>query len=630
MATPLRVLILEDRPADAELMVVELRRGGFELDWRRVDTAEDFLAHLDPNLDVILADYRLPQWDALQALRLMQERVLDIPFIVVTGSLGDELAAECLKRGATDYVLKDRMSRLGLAVQNAIEQKGLREAQAEAERRVQESEERYRTLFQDSKDAIYVTTQEGDFVDINQSTLDLLGYTREEMLQLNAGDIYAVASDRQTFQQEIEKLGSVKDYDVKFRRMDGTELDCLLTATIRKLSDGSILGYQGIIRDITELKRAGEKIRQLNEELEIRVAERTSELGAIQSSMTDGLLVAEADGRIRYVNQAAADLTGLVPGEVVGELADIVFRVRTQESEDEDVWQQLIDITGGSVRLPATVESVILQPQRRDLVINAFPIATSSEHQMVGVLLRDVTQERDLDRRRDNFVSVASHELRTPMAVIAGYSELLLHRDLQEAVQQESLGRIHRSAQTLTAIVDDLLNVSRIHSGKLQLNPEPLDLRDVVEEVVNTIGPMSDRHEIVSDVTSDLPKVMADRDKLFQILTNLVDNAVKYSPGGGMVTVSGITQLEKARLLVAVADQGLGIAPEDHGQLFTTFNRIRRPETQGIRGSGLGLYIVKELVELLGGAVWVESELGKGSTFFIAIPTEGADRVAGS
>ncbi len=148
MSIPLRVLLLEDNPADAELVVQELRVGGFEPDWQRVDTEEDFLTHLDTSLDVILADYHMPQWNALQALRLMQEQGMDIPFIVVTGTLGDELAAECMRRGAADFVIKDRMARLPLAVQNALEQRRIREEKTQAEEDLQHRNQELETLFE--------------------------------------------------------------------------------------------------------------------------------------------------------------------------------------------------------------------------------------------------------------------------------------------------------------------------------------------------------------------------------------------------------------------------------------------------------------------------------------------------
>ncbi len=133
MSIPLRVLILEDRPADAELMLHAVRQAGFDPDWQRVETEADYLAHLDPPPEAILADYSLPQFDAMRALRLLQARGLDIPFIVATGSIGEDVAAECIKQGAADYLLKDRLARLGPAVAYALEQRKLRETKRQAE-----------------------------------------------------------------------------------------------------------------------------------------------------------------------------------------------------------------------------------------------------------------------------------------------------------------------------------------------------------------------------------------------------------------------------------------------------------------------------------------------------------------
>jgi len=165
--------------------------------------------------------------------------------------------------------------------------------------------------------------------------------------------------------------------------------------------------------------------------------------------------------------------------------------------------------------------------------------------------------------------------------------------------------------------VDDLLNVSRIQSGQIITEQQPLDLPEVVREAVQSVA-VDEKHSVVFDFPKDLSPVVGDRDKLIQVLINLVDNAVKYSPQGGKVTIAA--RQEPERMVVSVSDQGIGIAPEDREKIFTTFSRIRRPEVEKIHGTGLGLYIVKALVELMGGEIWVESELGKGSTFFFSLP----------
>ena len=162
MKKPLRVLLLEDSEDDALLAVHELRRAGFEPDWSRVETEPDYLAHLEPTLDVILADYHLPQFDALKALHRLQERGLDIPFIVVTGALGDEAAVECLRQGATDYLLKDRLARLGPAVTHALDLKRVRDDKRRAVEALARSEERYRSFVTASAQVVWTTDPLGE------------------------------------------------------------------------------------------------------------------------------------------------------------------------------------------------------------------------------------------------------------------------------------------------------------------------------------------------------------------------------------------------------------------------------------------------------------------------------------
>ena len=166
------------------------------------------------------------------------------------------------------------------------------------------------------------------------------------------------------------------------------------------------------------------------------------------------------------------------------------------------------------------------------------------------------------------------------------------------------------------------MNVSRIRSGKTSIKLEVVRLSDVLEETLSLTRESTNKHEFVVDIESDLPDVLVDRDKFSQVAGNLLSNAVKYSPNGGRITLSAHNDQERHRIVVSVTDEGIGIGPADKDVLFTTFHRIQRPETQGIRGSGLGLYIAKEWTEAMGGKIWLESELNKGSTFFVAIPTQ--------
>ena len=236
-----------------------------------------------------------------------------------------------------------------------------------------------------------------------------------------------------------------------------------------------------------------------------------------------------------------------------------------------------------------------------------------------AMLIRDVSM-------RDTFVSVASHELRTPLTSIVGYADLLMRRDATDVTRKRWLKNILDNSNRLSAMVDDLLNISRIQSGKTSIKLERVRLSAVLEETLSFTKESTQKHEFIVDVESKLPDVLVDRDKFGQVVRNLLDNAIKYSPNGGHITLSARNEPSQHRVIVSVADEGIGIGPKDRDSLFTTFHRIQRPETQGIRGSGLGLYITKEWTEAMGGKIWLKSELNKGSTFFVVIPTQNSER----
>ena len=261
MSTPLRVLILEDRSADADLMLLELRRAGFEPDWKRVDTEKDYLASLDPGLDIILSDYSLPQFDGLRALTLLQDQGLDIPFILVTGGF-EELGIACMKQGASDYLIKDRLGRLGAAVTQALEEKKLRDEKQQAQQSMRESEERYRMLFEDSIDAIMIANGEGKIIDFNYAALRMFGYSRDEMLTMTDRELYVDPEQADRFVEQLEQHGSIRDFEVRLRTKDGDEMDCLVAASQRTAEDDTKLARNSVIRNVAEQVSAGDELRQ--------------------------------------------------------------------------------------------------------------------------------------------------------------------------------------------------------------------------------------------------------------------------------------------------------------------------------------------------------------------------------
>jgi signal transduction histidine kinase len=223
---------------------------------------------------------------------------------------------------------------------------------------------------------------------------------------------------------------------------------------------------------------------------------------------------------------------------------------------------------------------------------------------------------------RDTFVSIASHELRSPLTSVLGYTELLLNKDPPEATRKKWLKHILDNSQKVTDMVDDLLNVTRIQSGKIVMKLEKVKLLNIFDERVAIAQESTNTHKFVVNIEPNLPNILVDRDKFGEVIGNLLSNAVKYSPNGGKITLSATYEPQNHRVVVSVADEGIGIGPEDEGLLFTTFHRIQRPETRSVKGSGLGLYIAKEWTKAMGGEIWLKSKLNKGSTFFVAIPAQ--------
>jgi PAS domain S-box-containing protein len=342
-------------------------------------------------------------------------------------------------------------------------------------------------------------------------------------------------------------------------------------------------------------------------------------LNAVHASMAEGLIVLDADGQVVFCNGAAEQLLGTGQSEIRGKS----FRAWLLRSPERfelptqaPALAALVEGTGTGALEVATAGA-----NRRDVAVSLFPITVSLDETLTGVLLRNVTEEREHERRRDTFVSIASHELRTPMTTVMGFTELLMNGDPPPDRRAAWLEHIYEDAERVIGIVDDLLDVSRIQSGDLSFAINPTDARTVLLEAAEKMSNASQDHLLTVDVPDDLPEVLADKNKLTQVVLNLVSNAVKYSPGGGTVAIEAHEDKARSRVVLSVADQGIGIAEKDIPRLFNSFQRIERSETVAIHGTGLGLYIVKGIVERMDGVIWLESTEDKGTTFFVALPT---------
>lgn len=268
MEALLRVLVLEDRPSDAELILYELKRSGYQFTHKRVDTPDAYLLAIQEPLDIILADYSLPQFNAMQALHLLQENELDIPFIVVTGTISEEAAVETMKHGAADYLLKDRLGRLGQAIERALHEKQLRDEKRSSEIALRLSEEKFSKAFRISPDAISITRfTDGQYIEVNEGFARLTGYTPDEVVGQNglSLNLWANIDENKRYFQQMREHNQITNMEAYFKKRDGSLWIGLLSARTIEFKNELII--ISIIRDITERKRAELELQRAHHDL---------------------------------------------------------------------------------------------------------------------------------------------------------------------------------------------------------------------------------------------------------------------------------------------------------------------------------------------------------------------------
>lgn len=497
----LRILLVEDSADDAELVLRQFRRAGFVVDAERVETAEAMRDALRRRAwDVILADYSLPRFGARAALDVLADEGIDVPFVVVSGAIGEEAAASVMKAGADDYVPKGNLTRLVSAVERELRDAARRKERAE----LVALAARLGRLLDQSPDEVFVFERDSLAIrQVNRGACEHLGYSREELLGCSYRELCA-------------EPGSGR-------------LDAILAAARR--------GEQTVFE--AEHRRKG------------------------------------------------------------GATYPVEVRVRLSPEEEPPVYLAIAqDITA---RRRAEVERAhMLERERR--------------------LLREA---QDAVRVRDDFLSVAAHELRTPITSLR-LAVQALERALRQGPDgalETLLAVVDRSAQRLHRLGEDLLDGSQIAMGRLPLRLEDVDLASVVETVVDELAIVMP--EARRKITVRVAPVVGrwDRRRVEQLVRNLLTNAVKYGRGRP-ITVAVEERDGAARL--RVEDQGIGIPAESRSRIFGRFERAAASSSYG--GLGLGLHVARSIADLHGGSIEVDSVVGEGSTFTVWLPRSGPER----
>jgi PAS domain S-box-containing protein len=362
----------------------------------------------------------------------------------------------------------------------------------------------------------------------------------------------------------------------------------------------------------------------------LSLARAQDRLAAIFANSANGILTVDTALRIIDFNPAMEQLTGWRESEVMGRSYHEALHPRDRNGNDISVQHSpLMQAFAGQNVVNREMQIAARDGQRFTVLVSASVVRSAAGEPLSGILtVRDITREREEEERRSTFISVISHELQTPIAIIKGYASTLARAEAigrGQAVAptdtnalRSRLRAIEEEADRLNRLVNNLLYASRIQAGGLQMEIVPLDLAALIESVARRFRVRASDAQITLDLPPNLPTVMADRDRIEEVLQNLLDNAMKYSPRQRVVTVACSATGDE--VITSVSDAGMGISLRDQEHIFDRFERASDRATQAMPGAGLGLYISRAIVEAHGGRIWVESTLHQGSTFFFSLP----------
>ncbi|PLX78980.1 MAG: hypothetical protein C0616_12855 [Desulfuromonas sp.] len=607
---PLRVLIVEDVDDDALLLVRNLRKGGFKPDYLRVDTPDGLRNALrDNQWDLVLSDFNMPSFDGFNALKIVSELRSDLPFIIVSGVIGEEAAVNVMKAGANDYVMKRNLPLLPTAVERSLREAEEGRQLQSAQERLRHSEEKFRSLFEGAADAIFYHHRNGSILEVNQVACLSLGMTRDELLRCRIQDFVREALDPEQTSQ-LECRGKLVFQTVLVGK-DDREIPVEVNS--RLLDYSGEQAVLSIARDISERKKTAIALGAALQKAE----EARDKINAILSSIADGLIVTDPAGRVVMMNRAAEAMFSMEAESALGCLIEDVFR-------QGPLHKAIVEAYADSF-VPRTIEWDQKPESGGSPQIIEARIATvnnlQGEKTGAIAILRDISRERELDRMKSEFVTVTAHELSTPLASIMGFAELLLdEKKLNPEVEQEALQYIYEKAEKLERIVDDLLSLNRIEFGlPIRLSVAPVDLKAVIEKICRYFANRSPHHSFEVNISRDDFVLNCDQDRMEQVLENLLSNAVKYSPGGGVVRLS--VSMANGQLVLQIEDEGVGMSKEHLARVFDKFYRVDSSDTTA-SGLGLGLSIARDIIGAHGGNLELKSEPNRGTIVEVALPME--------
>ncbi len=628
MNEPTRILIVEDVPTDAELAQREINQTLKACVFQRVETREDYLAALEAfQPDLIISDYKMPRFDGLTALKLALERAPLTPLIILTGAMNEDTAVECMKAGATDYVIKEHLKRLGQAVIHALEEKQLRQERRRAEEALRESEERYRTLVHTLPDAITVADSAGNITYVSPATLHFYGQdTEAEVLGRNILEWVHINYQEQALSQMemVRNGGFITSQEYLLYKKDGTTFFGEVSASCLKNSQGQAIGIIIIVRDISERKQAEEQLLYQ---------------ASLLQNVSDAIVATDLNFDVTSWNQGAEALYGWQAEEVIGQPVDEILQTEYLYEQPEQMQWRFLE--------QGIWKGEMIQKHKDGTAIDilaSVSLIKDSTGKPVGVVAvnRDITERKQAEqaqakleaqlRQAQKMESIGrlaggvAHDFNNLLTVIRGYCGLMQDQMSTEDPLLEELGQIQRASERAAALTRQLLAFSR----KSILAPTVLDLNSLVANLRKMLERLIGEDIALSTILQpELRPVLADPSQIEQVIMNLAVNARDAMPTGGMLTIEtgniylsdsyAKTHLEAPTgpcVMLAVTDTGYGMDKQTQARIFEPFFTTKEPG----KGTGLGLATAYGIIKQSGGDITFYSELGQGTSFKIYLP----------
>jgi PAS domain S-box-containing protein len=614
---PIRILFAEDLPTDVEMAKREIRKGGIEFISKVVDTETDFRKELEEfKPDIVISDYSMPTFDDMSALKITREHSRHKPFVVLTGSMNEETAVACMKAGANDYVIKEQIKRLPYAIKEAIEKGVAREEKQKIEQQLRQSLEEYRDLINGMSETVWIIDTEGNLIEVNETAVQLLGYTREELLELGLHGIDNHLSKKQ-IADLANQMPTVKNQF--FQTWHTTKSDKKIPVEV----NSTLVNYHGkkaimsIARDITERMEIEKQLRLLSRSVE-------------QSPVS--IVITNRDGIIEYVNTAFTKVTGYSSGEVKGMKTSLFKSGNHSQEFYKQLWDTVLkgeewhgELMNRKKNGELFWEDISISPvlDLKQEITHFISIRedVTEKKKMIDDLIAAKEKAEESDRLKSAFLANMSHEIRTPMNGILGFTELLKEPKLTGKEKDEYIKIIQKSGQRMLSTISDLIEISKIESGSLELKLKEVNVNEQLDYIYSFFKPETTSKGLAFKLHKALPdeqaSVETDQEKLDGVLMNLIKNAIKYTHSG---EIEFGYRLTGSALEFFVKDTGIGIEKKHREFVFERFAQADISLSKPYEGAGLGLSIAKAYVEILGGKIWFESEFSKGSQFYFTIP----------